>query len=170
MYHWWMGLNFKEVNIKCKNRRSLNEMIQQDCCYWCQQLFSFSWYDQCSLIGAQLSWIKSFWSRGKEGHIFLLHIFLVFGFFSNGDGYLDTNIIKRLRPCLCGFSRKNADWGLGRFLKASANAWVWKQCFLTAFLLGCSVPFHHLSCWALTCSSVTRSGFGVVSDGQCGGL
>lgn len=138
IYHWWMGLSFKEVHIKCKNRGSLNAMIQQGCCYWCQQLFSFSWYNQRSLIGAQLSQIKSFRSKGK-GHIFLLYIFLGFhGFVFWGDGcalfcclfgffwwrwIFGYKYYKSLCPCLYGLSRKNAYWGLGRLLKASANAW-----------------------------------------------
>lgn len=128
--------------------------------------------DTISVRLLALNWagLKAFDQKAKKD-IFSCCIFSWgLGFFSSGDGYLDTNIIKRLSPCLYGFSRKNADWGLGRFLKASANACVWKQCFSTAFLLGCSVPFHHLSCWALACSSVTGSGFGVVSGGQFGGL
>lgn len=113
MYHWCVGLHFKEVNIKCKNRGSLNEMIQQDSCYWYQQLWL--WHDQCSLIGTWLSWIKSFWSKDKEWRIFLLHIFLVCRVFF--WWWWMTRNLKSLCPCPYGLSRKNADWGLGRLLK-----------------------------------------------------
>lgn len=159
-----MGVMFKEVNIKCKSSRSLNEVIQQGCSYWCAQLFSFSFYDQCSLIGAWFSCIKSFWSKGKEGHIFLLHVFPGLRFFSDGDRYLATNIVKnvvslplwalKIECWLKVFSLVNQN--KCKFLILGA---VFPTFLLDIVWLPTSLAVEQL----LTCSSRTQSGFGAVS-------
>ena len=120
--------------------------------------------DTTSVRFLALNWagLKAFDQKAKKDIFSCCKFSWVWGFIYDGDGYLATNVIKNLCPWLYGLSRKNDDWGLGRLLKASADAWVWKQCLLTAFLSDCSVPFHRLGCWVLTCSSATRSGFGVV--------